>query len=549
MKASKLLFLSPLVALLLIGAAPQAALAELQSGSTLTFSGGNTAVQECTDGGCFGMEVGSGVFVWTMIAANEGIVVGQVQAASGSHSGGIDGTETASVDSPWAFMGNTGLHHTISPTSIISDDGIGNVTLDFSGWSVAWNGIQRINMGGDTANVSEDTGTAQLTCDSDCGDGDGYSLVYDAHVPIGDASGFGGVSYRLRLFGAVIAPENNIPVAHDGTLSTVQDVGVDGFLSGEDADSDPLTFELRSFPSLGNVVLVDETTGAIDYEPTPGVFGVDVFTFAVSDGRDWSAPAVVEVAIMEAGNTAPIAAVGSASTDEDTVLSGQLNATDGEEDPLVYKLVEPAEHGQVTVSPDGGYIYWPDANFNGEDSFSFSVKDNSAHDTAVVNLLVYPVNDSPVVGDIRSTRPQNSIQMGHLWATDADNIAEDGSGQTITFEITAEPLNGTLELAETVYDSAAQRYTAAFAYTPSKNFAGSDFFTYRVSDKTDVTDDTNYSQNGSVLLAVTGGFVEEDNLETAFGCSAAGSSGSTDLGLLATFMLAALTICRRRQLL
>jgi len=51
------------------------------------------------------------------------------------------------------------------------------------------------------------------------------------------------------------------------------------------------------------------------------------------------------------------------------------------------------------------------------------------------------------------------------------------------------------------------------------------------------------------LLAVTGGFVEEDNLETAFGCSAAGSSGSTDLGLLATFMLAALTICRRRQLL
>ena len=37
------------------------------------------------------------------------------------------------IDTAWSFFGAAGNHTTISDVSILSDDGNGNVTLDFSG--------------------------------------------------------------------------------------------------------------------------------------------------------------------------------------------------------------------------------------------------------------------------------------------------------------------------------------------------------------------------------------------------------------------------------
>ena len=143
----------------------------------------------------------------TPIAPNEGIKIGVLQPTSGqSHSGDPTGTEVTSIDMAWGFFGNTGMHNTpTTPITILSDDGAGNVTLDFSGWSVDWNGIEDIPMGGDTANFASDTGVATLTCAVDCAVGDTFTLSYAAHVPLGDASGFGGVPYTVYLEGTVQA--------------------------------------------------------------------------------------------------------------------------------------------------------------------------------------------------------------------------------------------------------------------------------------------------------------------------------------------------------
>ena len=40
------------------------------------------------------------------------------------------------------------MHLTTSPVTVLGDDDVGNITLDFSGWAVAWNGISIIDMGG-----------------------------------------------------------------------------------------------------------------------------------------------------------------------------------------------------------------------------------------------------------------------------------------------------------------------------------------------------------------------------------------------------------------
>ncbi len=139
------------------------------------------------------------------------------QAASGSHSGAPDGTESPDIDNPWNFFGNTGMHQTTSAAWILTDDGVGNMTIDFTGWDVTWNGLASIPMGGDTANFAADTGIATMACTVDCAVGDTYVLDYAAHVPLNDASGFGGVAYALHLEGTVgvlsaYTPISTVPV-------------------------------------------------------------------------------------------------------------------------------------------------------------------------------------------------------------------------------------------------------------------------------------------------------------------------------------------------
>jgi len=109
------------------------------------------------------------------------------------------------IDQVWSFFGSeSGNHYTTSAIQVTANDGAGNVDLDFSGWTVTWNGIPTIPMGGDTANFAADTGIAALTCAVDCSDTDTFTLSYAAHVPLGDASGFGGVPYTLYLEGSIV---------------------------------------------------------------------------------------------------------------------------------------------------------------------------------------------------------------------------------------------------------------------------------------------------------------------------------------------------------
>ena len=120
-------------------------------------------------------------------------------AATGSHAGNIDGTESPVFDI-WEFFGGTGMDYLTSP---MVDNGDG--TVDMTGWSVAWNGIALIPMGGDPANFASDTGLGAFVCSGGaaCAVGDAFTLDYASHVPLGDASGFGGVGYTLHLEGTV----------------------------------------------------------------------------------------------------------------------------------------------------------------------------------------------------------------------------------------------------------------------------------------------------------------------------------------------------------
>ena len=136
------------------------------------------------------------------------------------------------------------------------------------------------------------------------------------------------------------------------------------------------------------------------FSGTPGAANVGSLSVrvAASDGG-LSANAVFALVVSAAANLAPVAANGSATTAEDTVLNAALPAaSDGNGDPITYAKASNPVHGGLTVGSSGSYTYSPAANYVGADSFTFTVSDGKGgSNTYAQTLTITAVNDAPVV--------------------------------------------------------------------------------------------------------------------------------------------------------
>lgn len=129
-----------------------------------------------------------------------------------------------------------------------------------------------------------------------------------------------------------------------------------------------------------------------------------------------------------AANAAPIADDAAATTDEDTATSIVLGATDADGDALSFAVDSGPSHGVLTGTAPS-LQYAPNANFNGSDSFTFSVGDgNGGTDTAIVSITVLPVNDVPVAGDDAVSTLYGMPVAVHVLANDSD---ADGDGLSV----------------------------------------------------------------------------------------------------------------------
>jgi hypothetical protein len=112
--------------------------ASLVNGQTLHFTaattGGGTVEPTLGTGSYFGI-ISPYSAVYVRVNSYNGIALGSVQPAAGSHSGSVNGTESPDIDYPWEFYGNTGMHTSIAPVSVLDSSAI-----DFTGWGVHWNG-------------------------------------------------------------------------------------------------------------------------------------------------------------------------------------------------------------------------------------------------------------------------------------------------------------------------------------------------------------------------------------------------------------------------
>src|SRR5262249_32226344 len=94
---------------------------------------------------------------------------------------------------------------------------------------------------------------------------------------------------------------------------------------------------------------------------------------------------------------APVAQSGLTPGLETTPLHGTLSARAQQNLPLTFMNVTQPQHGSLQVSSDGSFVYTPDGNYNGPDSFNFQASDGFREsNVATMSLLVYPANDPPV---------------------------------------------------------------------------------------------------------------------------------------------------------
>jgi len=181
--------------------------ASLISGSALNFNAASAGgVTKPATGAWFSYtaDVNGEIFTFYVpISSLNGIVIDAQQLVDGSHTGlpgcvnGVDNCtntgESPSVDTPWGFFQNTGMHgaNDADGINVLTDDGAGNVTLDMSGWSMDWN-AEVTDLGQGAAGV--------MTCSGNCEGDDSYTLDYTTIVPSGS---FAGVLYTLHLEGSI----------------------------------------------------------------------------------------------------------------------------------------------------------------------------------------------------------------------------------------------------------------------------------------------------------------------------------------------------------
>ena len=121
----------------------------------------------------------------------------------------------------------------------------------------------------------------------------GSKLKSFAYLPlclaIAACGGGGGGSDTPPDTGTPPAPSNSAPAAGDDTVSTdnlATDVVIDVLANDSDSDGDPLTIVSVSQSAQGIAPVIED--GKIRYPLNSGVYGVDSFTYTISDGEEES---------------------------------------------------------------------------------------------------------------------------------------------------------------------------------------------------------------------------------------------------------------------
>ncbi|MBI4138043.1 MAG: tandem-95 repeat protein, partial [Candidatus Wildermuthbacteria bacterium] len=240
---------------------------------------------------------------------------------------------------------------------------------------------------------------------------------------------------------------------------------------------------------LGGIVFGGSGAGrTVTVTPSANQYGTATITLIVGDASGESASNSF-VLTVNSENDFPVIVSNTEQTNEDTALRMTLYGSDIETCDLRFEITASPAHGilgaisnepcsKATLADgyeDSAFVtYTPSLNFSGEDGFMFKVTDaDGGFATLTQKIEVNPVNDAPMAaGDSYSTNEDTALTVAAPGVLGNDTDADGNLLSVATPMPATGPSQGTL----------AFNSNGSFTYTPSANFNGNDFFTYKAND-------------------------------------------------------------------
>lgn len=413
----------------------------------------------------------------TPLIGEDNIVIGTApgNTGTGSHGGSPVAGDVGAVTKPWAFFTATGYDYIL--TTPVTEIAPGE--LDYRGWTVTWNGVDPIPMGGcssvpggcdqssDGTIDFNDTGIATFVWSGISGDP--YTLDYTSHVPVGDASGFGGVQYDQHLEGVIIIPGNSPTTQPDNAKTIVGNpISIDVLANDSSADGlDCTSVAISTSPNDGQATPDTDSQSAscgnITYLPNtaPDFMGADTFMYTVDSGLGISsAPTAVNMDVE--ANVAPVANDDAASTNPqaldnaggDLVIDVLANDTDANNNPglpggidttKVSVLSQPVI-GVCTANGDGTITYsQTPPSTAGQFSCTYQVSDIDTFNTPLVsNTVTVDINIASLASDWPSVLDPDIIPVllfeAGVPGSSTDTSVPPLSGSYFTMQVTPSTL-------------------------------------------------------------------------------------------------------------
>lgn len=209
------------------------------------------------------------------------------------------------------------------------------------------------------------------------------------------------------------------PTVQNLNACSYQPGSVATVLAATDPRSLPLTYTIVTPPAHGTL---SGTAPNLTYTPAAGYSGYDSFQWKVSNGTQESAVATVSIEVVA---DAPVAEAGAWTTGFQTAKAIRLNATDPNDEPVTFSIVNPPANGTLSAVNGRTVTYTPANGFSGTDTFTFKATDDGLDsNVATITVTVTPPPAAPtavVASDsLVYTTDVNGSFVARLQATDVN---------------------------------------------------------------------------------------------------------------------------------
>ncbi|NNF55704.1 MAG: tandem-95 repeat protein, partial [Acidimicrobiales bacterium] len=335
-----------------------------------------------------------------------------------------------------------------------------------------------------------------------------------------------GSTFR-RTVGVVLAAFS-VLAASSGAGAIQIDPGDDVFVFAEDSNTQLLDV-LANDPEFSSIVAYDAagTLGGIigeareggeitllTYKPAADAFGDDQFTYTTTTSPGGEETIRTVTVTLTPVEDAPVADGDGISLAEDSPaadVTTTLLANDSDVDSEVFTIVAVTAASNGTVAlVQGSVTYTPNADFFGDDSFTYTIADDSVpaneSEPATVSVTVTPVDDTPdALPDTAEVAEGGVVSIDVLANENAADI-DDSSLNTITAvgaatHGTTEIVNGKIEYTHNGSETPRED---SFSYTINGGDPETESSAIVTVTITDVNDDPVAVDDGPVSFVENG---------------------------------------------